>query len=336
MIEHARHESKVSFFKTVKRLRDDRCSMVQNKDQYTFLHEAVLEAYSREKAVLDLTSFDLAFPSRIVPTKSNKRIDKEFKTVQHMRELLEPHTHHTASLEENRSKNRNPYALPADQHLVFLAPQEQDRDSYINAVYMPTMLNARGCVLTQHPLPETVKNFWRLVDTCGVTSIVFLGETLTSFWPMKTGETIKIDPYTLSLSHVEQQGASLTCYYLMFQNKHEAREVRLLHYQDWKSKLPANTVDLLQLIVTLVDTMKGKGQGPLLIQCFDGAARSGLLCAVCDMIIRLIHHRVVDVYSAVRSVHYVRPQAVTSVEEYRFCYEVAQQYEYSNRVYANT
>lgn len=31
MIEHARHESKVSFFKTVKRLRDDRCSMVQNK-----------------------------------------------------------------------------------------------------------------------------------------------------------------------------------------------------------------------------------------------------------------------------------------------------------------
>lgn len=45
----------------------------------------------------------------------------------------------------------------------------------------------------------------------------------------------------------------------------------------------------------------------------DGVTRSGLFCAVCDVISRVTYDKEVDVYITVRTVQDVIPQAVTSV-----------------------
>ena len=44
----------------------------------------------------------------------------------------------------------------------------------------------------------------------------------------------------------------------------------------------------------------------------DGASRSGLFCVLYDVIARMTQDEEVDVFSTVRYVHSVRPQAVTS------------------------
>lgn len=42
----------------------------------------------------------------------------------------------------------------------------------------------------------------------------------------------------------------------------------------------------------------------------DGAFRSGLFCALCDVISRVKYDRELDVYTTVRKLHVVRPQSV--------------------------
>ena len=52
---------------------------------------------------------------------------------------------------------------------------------------------------------------------------------------------------------------------------------------------------------------------PFPIPSSDGASRSGLVCALWEIISRLMCDGEVDVYLAVRHVHNVRPEAIASV-----------------------
>ena len=45
----------------------------------------------------------------------------------------------------------------------------------------------------------------------------------------------------------------------------------------------------------------------------DGVSKSGLFCALCDIISQMTYGRVADVYMTVRQVQNVMPQAVASV-----------------------
>ncbi|XP_025107937.1 receptor-type tyrosine-protein phosphatase alpha-like [Pomacea canaliculata] len=103
-----------------------------------------------------------------------------------------------------------------------------------------------------------------------------------------------------------------------------SRDLRVLHFEGWEGDLPASTSELLHLIDTLESTRAHFTGSPVVIQCIDGSSKSGLFCALCDVISRVTHDKEVDVYLTIRELHNVRPQAVTSVVQYRYCYEVAQ------------
>ncbi|XP_076436848.1 receptor-type tyrosine-protein phosphatase mu-like [Babylonia areolata] len=93
-----------------------------------------------------------------------------------VRTRLAAPSHTAASLEQNQHKNRNPHVLPDDKHLTYITEQVKGRNQYINVVCMPTFLSARGSIVTQLPLPDTVVDLWRLVDSWHVTTIVSLGQ----------------------------------------------------------------------------------------------------------------------------------------------------------------
>ena len=44
----------------------------------------------------------------------------------------------------------------------------------------------------------------------------------------------------------------------------------------------------------------------------NGATKSGLFCAMCDTISRMTSDGEIDVYMAVRNIHVIRPESVTS------------------------
>ncbi|XP_076464799.1 receptor-type tyrosine-protein phosphatase alpha-like [Babylonia areolata] len=340
LMDQSEGEEEISVYGTVSNLRNYRCYMVQNKDQYQFLHEAVLEAYMSGDSRLDTSSFDRVFPSVIRHDLPQPRVDAEFERLCQMRTCLTAPSHTEASQEVNQHKNRNPDALPDDNHLVYITEHAKGRNQYINAVYMPTFLSERGSILTQLPLADTVIDLWRLVDSWNVSTIVSLGQVagqqvMCRYWP-SLEKPIRTGAYTISLKTINLLGENLKHYVMDMTKKNESREVRVLHYEAWTGDTATSVPDLITLLDILHTSHKESFKEPIIVQCFDGVAKSGALCALWDVISRMTCDGDVDVYLAARHVHTVRPEAITSVEQYRFLYEVVQQYRASRMVYANT
>ncbi|KAL8605903.1 hypothetical protein ACOMHN_059693 [Nucella lapillus] len=341
LIDQSQQQQDISLYSTVDNLRNYRCHMVQNKGQYEFLHEAVLEAYMSGDSRLKTSSFDSTFPAPIRHDQPHPRIDAQYQKLCQMKtDLIQP-SHTTASLEENRQKNRNPQSLPDDKHLVYITEHTEGRTQYINAVYMPTFLSSRGSIVTQLPLVDTVIDFWRMVDSWDVSTIVSIGPVDTPqdtgyYWPRHKADPVTCGAYTVTFMSMTSLGDTLNSYTVNMKKEGKRHDLRVLHYEAWTGEVADNVPDLLNLLDTLHTEHKQSTDEPIIIQCIDGAAKSGALCALWDVISRVTCDDDVDVYLAVRHVHTVRPEAISSLVQYRFIYEVVQHYRNSISIYANT
>ncbi|KAK7481818.1 hypothetical protein BaRGS_00026965 [Batillaria attramentaria] len=326
-------------------LREQRCIMVQSEAQYKFLHEVILEAHTSRDTRIPVDKFEETFPSHISVNHHNHRIDREFKMLEEMGKYRPKRSYRMANMKENIDKNRNQDAVPDDDHVVYLNVHVRGRNQYINAVYMSSLKKRQGLVLTQLPIPnKTLVDFWRMVDGCHVNTIVSIGsqneeetvENYCRFWPPADTKSITTGPYVITLVSLNVLSDHLSSYSLRLTQKGENKvgEVQLLHYKDWAGELPDDMSSLIQL----VDTVKAEddASSPIVIQCIDGAAKSGLFCAIYDIINRLTYDDEIDVYMTARYVQSIRPQAVSTEAQYRFLYKVAQEYISHLSVYQNT
>ncbi|XP_070193546.1 receptor-type tyrosine-protein phosphatase mu-like isoform X1 [Littorina saxatilis] len=345
-VDMAVNKGHINVLDLVKRLREERCLMVQAVDQYLFLHKALLEAYTAHGTNVSVDRFDVIFTEPINSGKPHPRVDQEFQTLQQMLTLTPAHRHDTASVEENKAKNRNPDILPSEEHLVYLTEHVSGRNQYINAVFMPTFRDHRGSIVTQLPLPSTLVDFWRLVYGNDVNAIVSLSspneeqevKPYCQYWPINKGKSLTFGPYSVNLtSKTERRGSKVTSYRLNLGKKGvtSTRVVELLHYKGWTGKVGGSTSDILHLIDTLVTLQENTNTDRLVVQSSDGVGKSGLFCALCDVINRMTYDREVDVYMTVRHMQSVTPKALSSATQYRYCYEVVQNRVREMSVYAN-
>ncbi|XP_070182543.1 receptor-type tyrosine-protein phosphatase mu-like [Littorina saxatilis] len=349
-VQAAIHDGSISVLDIVRRLRDERTLMVQAIDQYSFLHEALLEAYTARDTVVPLDKVDVIFPEPITAEGANTRIDQEFETLMHMRALTSEPRHDIPLQEENVTKNRNPDALPLDTHIAFLTEHVEGRNQYINAVLMPTFLDPKGSILTQLPLPSTLVDFWRLVYGNDVTTIVSLSSRneeqevtpYCQYWSKEEDGPIQTGPYTIYLQSKTSVMQSLTSYMLTVEKKGlaDVRPVQLLHYDGWSGEVGCEAGHMLQLLNSLnasaADSADLQRNQKIVIQCSDGVSKSGLFSALHDVMDCMTYDREIDVYMTARHVHSVAPHAVLSLEQYRYCYEIAQRKYRDMSVYANT
>nr|KAG5698200.1 hypothetical protein BaRGS_030563 [Batillaria attramentaria] len=196
-------------------------------------------------------------------------------------------------------------------------------------------------------------DIWRLVDGNDVTTIVSLGaevdgpEAECCYWPRQEGQSMEFGPFTVTLSSKAILGQHLTSYTLSLQSQSSScdREVNVLQYSGWTHEVPDSTPDILHLVdlinaracrdVDEDDDDRGSKDNKVIVQCFDGARKSGLFRAICDAISRMTYDSDVDVYMAARHVQIVRPESVYSLVQYRYLFHVIQEYQKRNAVYNN-
>ncbi|PVD24385.1 hypothetical protein C0Q70_14867 [Pomacea canaliculata] len=264
----------VDVFDVVMRMRQERCIMVQAADQFVFLHKAVLEAYTGRNTTIPSEGFEAVFRKEISAHKQDQKIDKEFETVRQMNSLTPKPTQTTAERPENISKIRNSSALPGDKHLVLLKPDVSGQSQFINAVFMSTYREHQGSIVTQLPLPDTLAEFWTLVEEQDVRTIVSLGSQKDSdkvkdfcqFWPLTEKRELKAGAFVIKTTSTSQLGRHLTAYKLTGQSK--AGNVCLLRYEGWEDEVPADMSDLLALVDHLdAERLKEKETRPVIIQC---------------------------------------------------------------------
>ncbi|XP_052327017.1 receptor-type tyrosine-protein phosphatase kappa-like isoform X13 [Oncorhynchus keta] len=335
MLDMAEREGVVDIYNCVKALRSRRINMVQTEEQYIFIHDAILEACLCGETAIPACEYKAAYYDMIrIDSQSNSsHLKDEFQTLNSVTPQPQPEDCSIALLPRNHEKNRFMDMLPPDRCLPFLITIDGESSNYVNAALMDSYRQPAAFIVTQHPLPNTVKDFWRLVYDYGCTSLVMLNEIdlaqgCPQYWPEEG--TLRYGPV-----QVECMSCSMDCDVIsrLFRicNLTRPQEgylmVRQFQYLGWAAhrEVPASKRSFLKLILQ-VDKWQEEceeGEGRTIIHCLNGGGRSGMFCAisiVCEMIKR---QNVVDVFHAVKSLRNSKPNMVDSPDQYRFCYDLA-------------
>uniref|UniRef100_A0A8C1KCP1 protein-tyrosine-phosphatase n=1 Tax=Cyprinus carpio TaxID=7962 RepID=A0A8C1KCP1_CYPCA len=338
MLDMAEREGVVDIYNCVKALRSRRINMVQTEEQYIFIHDAILEACLCGETAIPMCEFKAAYYDMIrIDSQSNScHLKDEFQTLNSVTPQPQPEDCSIALLPRNHDKNRFMDNLPPDRCLPFLITIDGESSNYINAALMDSYRQPAAFIVTQHPLPNTVKDFWRLVYDYGCTSIVMLNEIdlaqgCPQYWPeegMLRYGPVQVDCISCSMDCDVISRLFRICNLTRPQEGYLM--VRQFQYLGWAGhrEVPASKRSFLKLILQ-VDKWQEEceeGDGRTIIHCLNGGGRSGMFCAisiVCEMIKR---QNVVDVFHAVKSLRNSKPNMVDSPEQYRFCYDLALEY----------
>uniref|UniRef100_A0A3B3Q897 protein-tyrosine-phosphatase n=1 Tax=Paramormyrops kingsleyae TaxID=1676925 RepID=A0A3B3Q897_9TELE len=305
MMEGLEAEGRMDIYGYVAQLRRQRCLMVQVEAQYILIHQALIEH----------TQFgDTEIPlSEMLPKYKNWR------------------TQNTGISEENKKRNR--YSA--------IVPCECFNTLYINASYIDGYWGPRCIIATQGPLPDTRADFWLMIFQKKIKTIFMLTECMeegkefcSPYWSdeKKVFGDLEVEVKDCNTCPAYQ----IRCVELrhlkvavIFEN----RKVYQYQFQQWTEKnLPQNPKDLIDMMRTVkkkteYDTIRPERNVPIVVHCNDGSTRTGLFCALWNILDSAETEKVVDMFQVVKTLRKER-QGVILNEKPQKCLNVPQRLYY--------
>uniref|UniRef100_A0A669BS46 protein-tyrosine-phosphatase n=1 Tax=Oreochromis niloticus TaxID=8128 RepID=A0A669BS46_ORENI len=337
MLDMAECEGVVDIYNCVKTLCSRRINMIQTEEQYVFIHDAILEACLCGETAIPVTEFALTYKEMLkVDSQSNtSQLKEEFQTLNSVTPHLDVEECSISLMPRNREKNRSMDVLPPDRSLAFLVTTEGESSNYINAALADSFLRPAAFVVTPHPLPGTTTDFWRLVYDYGCTSVVMLNQLNQSnspclqYWPEPGLQ--QFGPMTVELlSRTADDDVIIRLFRVQNITRLQEGQLVVRHFQflRWSPyrDVPDSKKAFLSLLAQVHNWQRECGEGRTVVHCLNGGGRSGTFCA-CTMILEMIrHHSMVDVFFAAKTLRNSKPNMVETMEQYRFCYDLAQEY----------
>ncbi|XP_060631042.2 receptor-type tyrosine-protein phosphatase mu isoform X4 [Anolis sagrei] len=344
MLDMAEREGVVDIYNCVRELRSRRVNMVQTEEQYVFIHDAILEACLCGDTSVPASQVRSVYyeMNKLDPQTNSSQIKEEFRTLNMVTPTLRVEDCSIALLPRNHEKNRCMDVLPPDRCLPFLITIDGESSNYINAALMDVSSSPESYkqpsafIVTQHPLPNTVKDFWRLVLDYHCTSIVMLNDVdpaqlCPQYWPengVHRHGPIQVEFVSADLE--EDIISRIFRIYNASRPQDGYRMVQQFQFLGWPMyrDTPVSKRSFLKLI-RQVDKWQEEyngGEGRTVVHCLNGGGRSGTFCAISIVCEMLRHQRAVDVFHAVKTLRNNKPNMVDLLDQYKFCYEVALEY----------
>nr|XP_046216543.1 receptor-type tyrosine-protein phosphatase mu-like isoform X2 [Oncorhynchus gorbuscha] len=338
MLDMAEREGVVDIYNCVRELRSRRVNMVQTEEQYVFIHDAILEACLCGDTTIPANQLRSVYydMNRLDPQTNSSQIKEEFRTLNMVTPTLRVEDCSIALLPRNHEKNRCMDVLPPDRCLPFLITIDGESSNYINAALMDSYKQPSAFIVTQHPLPNTVKDFWRLVLDYHCTSIVMLNDVdpaqlCPQYWPengVHRQGPIQVEFVSADLE--EDIISRIFRIYNAARPQDGYRMVQQFQFLGWPMyrDTPMSKRSFLKLI-RQVDKWQEEydgGEGRTVVHCLNGGGRSGTFCAISIVCEMLQQQRSVDVFHAVKTLRNNKPNMVDLLDQYKFCYEVALEY----------
>ncbi|XP_031137143.1 receptor-type tyrosine-protein phosphatase S-like isoform X13 [Sander lucioperca] len=351
MLERIRHERTVDIYGHVTLMRSQRNYMVQTEDQYSFIHEALLEAVAcgnTEVAARSLYSY-MQKLSKVEPGEHITGMELEFKignqysglgTLANQRLAnTKAHTSRfvTANLPCNKFKNRLVNIMPYETTRVCLQPiRGLEGSDYINASYIDGYRQQRGYIATQGPLAETTEDFWRMLWEHNSTIVVMLtklremgrvGEKCHQYWPAERSARYQyfvVDP----MAEYNMPQYILREFKVTDARDGQSRTVRQFQFTDWPEQgVPKSGEGFIDFIGQVHKTKEQFGQdGPISVHCSAGVGRTGVFITLSIVLERMRYEGAVDIFQTVKMLRTQRPAMVQTEDEYQFCYQAALEY----------
>ncbi|XP_052280875.1 uncharacterized protein LOC127878390 [Dreissena polymorpha] len=348
LIDEGQARQTVDIYACVTKLRQQRVNMVQTASQYKYLHRLMVEYLSLRSHFVsnnELANYQNTLLQ--VDQKLNKTglfLQYETEASYHTLELAEANLkgdeedpYSVATMPENAKKNRFDAILPNNRYRAMLTVPVDRRNDYINAVYMPSYKVDNKYILTQKPLSDTVVDCWRLIESRDISLVVTFpdegNEQDGRMFP--TTGSLTVGPFNIMFitEHHEEDYFVSRVFKVQYMKKE--RTVTQLLYQKWprRQMAPPNVGEFLILMDAVEKRTKSS---TALIQCFDGATRSGLLLVLLYATECMSKDGEVSLPMVIRHLRTRRPQLIPNFEQYRFSYSLLTQYVESNVTYANT
>ncbi|WAR06313.1 PTPRT-like protein [Mya arenaria] len=311
LFDQGKVDGKLNVPETVNLLREQRISMVQTKEQYLYLHEAITELLS---PVGQIFTPENSLRLRSTATEESK-LKKEFKVITNSIVSVKTDFEENDSdlkrmpdglLPENICKSIDQTVIPDD----LFRPLISTGNDFINAVYIPTYRDAEKYIVTQYPLQNTVLDFIRLLWDHSIEDVVLLD--LHCYWP-NNKSPLCIGPFVISLLSVDEgNNCTNRRIDISLAERRQNKQTVVHQFTAWPGYLnlcePKPLTDFLQTISS------------------DGYSRSGLFAALLSIVDRIKTDKEVAIADTVRVVKHRRQAAITDVEQYQFCHEVVFEY----------
>uniref|UniRef100_A0A8C1W1F8 protein-tyrosine-phosphatase n=1 Tax=Cyprinus carpio TaxID=7962 RepID=A0A8C1W1F8_CYPCA len=322
MLDMAEREGVVDIYNCVRELRSRRVNMVQTEEQYVFIHDAILEACLCGDTTIPANQLRSVYydMNRLDPQTNSSPIKEEFRTLNMVTPTLRVEDCSIALLPRNHEKNRCMDVLPPDRCLPFLITIDGESSNYINAALMDSYKQPSAFIVTQHPLPNTVKDFWRLVLDYHCTSIVMLNDVdpaqlCPQYWPengVHRHGPLQVEFVSADLE--EDIISRIFRIYNAARPQDGYRMVQQFQFLGWPMyrDTPISKRSFLKLIHQ-VDKWQEEydgGEGRTVVHCLNGGGRSGTFCAISIVSEMMRHQRSVDVFHAVKTLRNNKPNMV--------------------------
>ncbi|XP_028833169.1 receptor-type tyrosine-protein phosphatase S isoform X8 [Denticeps clupeoides] len=335
MLERIRHERTVDVYGHVTLMRSQRNYMVQTEDQYSFIHEALLEAVSCGNTEVAARSM-FSYIQKLAQVESGEHVtgmELEFKRLANTK----AHTSRfvSANLPCNKFKNRLVNIMPYETTRVCLHPiRGLEGSDYINASFIDGYRQQRAYIATQGPLAETTEDFWRMLWEHNSTIVVMLTklremgrEKCHQYWPAERSARYQyfvVDP----MAEYNMPQYILREFKVTDARDGQSRTVRQFQFTDWPEQgVPKSGEGFIDFIGQVHKTKEQFGQdGPISVHCSAGVGRTGVFITLSIVLERMRYEGAVDIFQTVKMLRTQRPAMVQTEDEYQFCYQAALEY----------
>ncbi|XP_064386420.1 receptor-type tyrosine-protein phosphatase kappa-like [Halichondria panicea] len=327
---------------TIVKSRNQRMKMVQTRDQYVFIHDAILESVTCGDTQISAADLhrQIQKMSSVAPGKTITEFQYQFQILEQV--SPNPNEVNCSSALRHKNLNRGIQYLPIENHRVFLKGQEPGRD-YINAVFVNGYKHQKAYIIAQNPLDSTVRNFWKMIYDRKCAAVVMLTplsengkEACSQYWP-ECGNVTSFGEFTID-NLGEEVNTGFVMRQLSVLNKKTKKTLQIIQIQilDWKSTgACANFKIITDVNEEVVKVQRRTGNKAIVVHCSDTATRSGMYCSVATTIDRCKTEGVVDVFQVVKALRVHKPGAVPSVDNYKDVFEALLVYLDSFDTYAN-
>uniref|UniRef100_H0VMJ7 Receptor-type tyrosine-protein phosphatase S n=1 Tax=Cavia porcellus TaxID=10141 RepID=H0VMJ7_CAVPO len=319
MLERIKPEKTVDVYGHVTLMRSQRNYMVQTEDQYSFIHEALLEAVgcgNTEVPARSLYSY-IQKLAQVEPGEHVTGMELEFKRLANSK----AHTSRfiSANLPCNKFKNRLVNIMPYESTRVCLQPiRGVEGSDYINASFIDGYRQQKAYIATQGPLAETTEDFWRMLWENNSTIVVMLTklremgrEKCHQYWPAERSARYQyfvVDP----MAEYNMPQYILREFKVTDARDGQSRTVRQFQFTDWPEQgVPKSGEGFIDFIGQVHKTKEQFGQdGPISVHCSAGVGRTGVFITLSIVLGRMRYEGVVDIFQTVKMLRTQRPAMV--------------------------
>nr|XP_034316881.1 receptor-type tyrosine-protein phosphatase epsilon-like isoform X2 [Crassostrea gigas] len=308
-------EKKINIAEYVKKMRRNRMNMVQTFEQYKTIFLTLNEMFKAPTAALTKTEF-----LRKLQKQNKNMLGKEFQKLLSVR----PHYAESDYKMSSHVHGARSEIRPLDKYIIYLTSNVTKRESYSNAIVVPSFINQNAFIITHFPAPGDEVDFLRLItdhDCELVVSMEPLHEVESTNQWLPTSTTSKaVSPFTIHLQ--EDHKSEIKSCRIDIAQKEKSNETWSVNVIEPSSVLALDSSQTVSQILGLVSFAQNiTTNNPIIVLSRDGAALCGVFCAVYNLIQQLTMDEEIDVFSVVRLLQTRRPELCSSLEEYRMIHD---------------